>query len=99
MLLILPVLSLIGFENPFLACCGHGGKYNYNRFEKCGSKKVVNGTEIILAKSCKDPSVRISWDGVHFTEAANKWIFDKIVDGSFSDPPVSPKFACNRMII
>ncbi|KAL0408558.1 UNVERIFIED_CONTAM: GDSL esterase/lipase [Sesamum radiatum] len=86
-----------GFENPFLVCCGHGGKYNYNRFVKCGSKRVVNGTEIVLAKSCKDPSVRISWDGTHFTEAANRWIFDQIVDGSFSDPPVSLKFACNRM--
>ncbi|KAI3452663.1 hypothetical protein Pfo_009327 [Paulownia fortunei] len=83
--------------NPFLVCCGHGGKYNYNRFVKCGSKKVVNGKEIILAKSCRDPSVRISWDGTHFTEAANRWIFDQIVDGSFSDPPVSLKFACNRM--
>ncbi|XP_020547403.1 LOW QUALITY PROTEIN: GDSL esterase/lipase At3g26430 [Sesamum indicum] len=87
----------LGFENPFLVCCGHGGKYNYNRFVKCGSKRVVNGTEIVLAKSCKDPSVRISWDGTHFTEAANRWIFDQIVDGSFSDPPVSLKFACNRM--
>ncbi|KAK6116558.1 hypothetical protein DH2020_049664 [Rehmannia glutinosa] len=91
------LIDLIGFENPFLACCGHGGKYNYNRFNKCGSKKVVNGTEIVLAKSCKNPSVRISWDGTHFTEAANKWIFDRIVDGSFSDPPVSLNFACNRI--
>ncbi|KAL3644487.1 hypothetical protein CASFOL_009667 [Castilleja foliolosa] len=87
----------LGFESPFLACCGHGGKYNYNRFIKCGSKKVVNGTDIIVANSCKDPSVRISWDGTHFTEAANKWILDQIVDGSFSDPPVSLDFACNRI--
>lgn len=91
------ICSMAGFENPFLACCGHGGKYNYNRFEKCGSKKVVNGTEKVLAISCKNPSKRISWDGTHFTEAANRWIFDQIVDGSFSDPPVSLKFACNKM--
>ncbi|KAL2510296.1 GDSL esterase/lipase [Forsythia ovata] len=87
----------LGFEDPFLACCGHGGKYNYNRFNKCGSKKVVNGKEIILAKSCRNPSVRINWDGTHFTEAANKWIFDRIVDGSFSDPPFPLNFACHRM--
>ncbi|KAL2484497.1 GDSL esterase/lipase [Abeliophyllum distichum] len=86
----------LGFEDPFLACCGHGGKYNYNRFNKCGSKKVVNGKEIILAKSCRNPSVRINWDGTHFTEAANKWIFDRIVDGSFSDPPFPLNFACHR---
>ncbi|PIN04174.1 Alpha-L-fucosidase [Handroanthus impetiginosus] len=89
--------KITGFENLFLVCCGHGGKYNHNRFAKCGSKKVVNGTEIVVAKSCKDPSVRISWDGTHFTEAANKWIFDQIVDGSYSDPPLSLEFACNRM--
>ncbi|KAH6763265.1 GDSL-like Lipase/Acylhydrolase superfamily protein [Perilla frutescens var. hirtella] len=86
----------LGFENPFLACCGHGGKYNYNRFIKCGSRKVLNGTETVLADSCKDPSVRISWDGTHFTEAANRWIFDQIVDGSYSDPPLPLKFACNK---
>nr|XP_027095716.1 GDSL esterase/lipase At3g26430-like [Coffea arabica] len=87
----------LGFQNPFLACCGHGGKFNYNRFIKCGSKKIVNGTEIVIAKSCKDPSLRINWDGVHFTEAANKWIFDQIANGSFSDPTVSLSLACHRM--
>ncbi|XP_042024144.1 GDSL esterase/lipase At3g26430-like [Salvia splendens] len=87
----------LGFENPFVACCGHEGKYNYNRCIKCGSKTVVNGTETVLAVSCKDPSTRISWDGTHFTEAANRYIFDQVVGGAFSDPPVSLKFACNRM--
>ncbi|KAM7484176.1 hypothetical protein LguiA_000185 [Lonicera macranthoides] len=78
----------LGFENPLLACCGHGGKYNYNRFVKCGSKKIVKGKEIVIAKSCRDPTVRINWDGTHFTEAGNKWVFDQIVGGSFSDPPI-----------
>lgn len=90
-------MKMTGFENPFLACCGHGGKYNYNRFVKCGSTKMVNGTETVLADSCEDPSVRISWDGTHFTEAASRWIFDQIVDGSYSDPPLPLKFACNKM--
>lgn len=87
----------LGFENPFLVCCGHGGKFNYNRFIKCGSKKIVNGKEIVVAKSCKNPVSRINWDGVHFTEAANKWIFENIANGSFSDPPVPLHFACQRM--
>ncbi|KAM3706229.1 hypothetical protein ACJW31_03G137900 [Castanea mollissima] len=86
-----------GFENPFVACCGHGGKFNYNRFFKCGAKKTVDGKEILIANSCKDPSVRINWDGTHFTEAANKWIFNQIADGSFSDPPISLEMACHRM--
>lgn len=83
-----------GFEDPLVACCGHGGKYNYNRYIKCGSKKKVNGREIIIAKSCSNPTVKINWDGVHFTEAANKWIFDYIASGSFSDPPNPLKMSC-----
>ncbi|XP_048440760.1 GDSL esterase/lipase At3g26430 isoform X2 [Pyrus x bretschneideri] len=83
-----------GFENPLIACCGHGGKYNFDRYAKCGAKKIINGTETLIAKSCDDPTVRINWDGTHFTEAANKWIFQQIVNGSFSDPPNPLKTAC-----
>ncbi|KAL6571383.1 hypothetical protein OROHE_003026 [Orobanche hederae] len=42
-------------------------------------------------------SIRLDQLGrVHFTEAANKWIFDQIANGSFSDPPVSLESACNQ---
>ncbi|OAY32494.1 GDSL esterase/lipase At3g26430 [Manihot esculenta] len=86
-----------GFTEPFVACCGHGGKYNYNSFARCGAKKVVNGKEVIIASSCKDQSVKIIWDGIHYTEAANRWIFQQIVNGSFSDPPIPLKMACDIM--
>ncbi|XP_056165197.1 GDSL esterase/lipase At3g26430-like isoform X2 [Syzygium oleosum] len=86
-----------GFQQPFVACCGHGGKYNYNNSRRCGFKITVEGKEIVIAKSCEDPSVRVSWDGIHFTEAANRWIFEQIVDGSYSDPPVPLNMACHRM--
>ncbi|KAF5940055.1 hypothetical protein HYC85_021222 [Camellia sinensis] len=85
-----------GFVHLLQACCGHGGKYNYNKHIGCGGKKTVHGKEILVGKPCKDPSVMINWDGVHFTEAANKWIFDQIVDGSFSDPPIPLHMACHR---
>ncbi|KAK7318666.1 hypothetical protein RJT34_03371 [Clitoria ternatea] len=84
-----------GFEDGVIACCGHGGKYNFNNKARCGATKRVNGTEVVTAKSCKDPSVRIIWDGIHYTEAANKWIFQQIVNGSFSDPATSLKMACH----
>ncbi|KAF8040754.1 hypothetical protein BT93_B2857 [Corymbia citriodora subsp. variegata] len=86
-----------GFQQPFKACCGHGGKYNYNNSRRCGFKITVGGKEVIIAKSCEDPSVRVSWDGIHFTEAANRWIFEQIADGSYSDPPVRLNTASNRM--
>lgn len=86
----------LGFRYPLVACCGHGGKYNYNKLIKCGAKVMVEGKEIVLAKSCNDVSFRVSWDGIHFTETANSWIFQKINGGAFSDPPIPLKFACAR---
>ncbi|KAL0357857.1 UNVERIFIED_CONTAM: GDSL esterase/lipase [Sesamum calycinum] len=84
-----------GFVHPLQACCGHGGKYNYNKHVGCGSKIKVNGKEIMVGKSCKDPSVVINWDGVHYTQAANKWVFDQIVNGAYSDPPIPLHMACH----
>lgn len=85
-----------GFEQPLRACCGHGGKYNYNMHVGCGGKITVKGKEILVGRSCKDPAVAINWDGVHYTQAANKWVFDQIVSGSFSDPPIPLHMACHR---
>ncbi|XP_008804229.1 GDSL esterase/lipase ACHE-like isoform X1 [Phoenix dactylifera] len=85
-----------GFEHPLVTCCGHGGKYNYNAHLGCGGKITVNNTEILVGKSCEDPSKRTCWDGVHYTEAANKWVFDQIVEGAFSDPPIPLRMACKK---
>ncbi|PON64263.1 Lipase [Parasponia andersonii] len=85
-----------GFEEPVRACCGHGGKYNYNRNIGCGGKIKVHGKEILVAKACKDPSVWVNWDGVHYTQAGNKGVFDQIVGGAFSDPPIPLNMACYR---
>jgi hypothetical protein len=86
----------LGFRYPLVACCGHGGKYNFNKLIKCGAKVMIKGKEIVLAKSCNDVSFRVSWDGIHFTETTNSWIFQQINDGAFSDPPLPVKSACTR---
>lgn len=85
-----------GFKESLRACCGHGGKYNYNMHVGCGGKIKVHGKEVLVGKACEDPSAWINWDGVHYTQAANKWVFDQIVGGSFSDPPIPLKLACHR---
>ncbi|WCJ38865.1 GDSL-like Lipase/Acylhydrolase superfamily protein [Euphorbia peplus] len=36
----------------------------------------------------------IIWDGAHFTEKANKWVFLQFWNGSFSDPPTPFNLAC-----
>ncbi|ERN13847.1 GDSL esterase/lipase At3g26430 [Amborella trichopoda] len=84
-----------GFGNPLRACCGHGGKYNYNRYFGCGSAIYKDGQKVVIGKSCNNPSKAIIWDGVHYTQAANQWVFNKIVDGTFSDPPTPLSQACH----
>ncbi|XP_072950722.1 GDSL esterase/lipase ACHE [Typha angustifolia] len=81
-----------GFEHPLVACCGHGGEYNHD--VGCGGKMVVNNTEVLVGKSCEEPSKSICWDGVHYTEAGNKIVFDQIAAGALSDPPVPIRMAC-----
>ncbi|XP_010470714.1 PREDICTED: alpha-L-fucosidase 3-like [Camelina sativa] len=70
-----------GFKRSLMSCCGHGGKYNYNKGIGCGMKKTVKGKEIYIGKPCDEPGKAVVWDGVHFTQAANKFIFDKIAPG------------------
>ncbi|XP_074274396.1 GDSL esterase/lipase At3g26430-like [Silene latifolia] len=86
----------LGFEEPLVTCCGTGGKYNFDNSMRCGSTKIVDGKKIVVANSCKNPSIKVIWDGIHYTEAANKWIIDQILNNaSYLDPPVSLKRACH----
>ncbi|KAM7252875.1 hypothetical protein ACFE04_025493 [Oxalis oulophora] len=91
-----------GFELPLVACCGYGGKYNFNSAGTCGSTINVNGSEIFAA-ACEHPSARVNWDGYHYTDAANKFIFDQISTGAFSDPPITlnlkPKFLLRKNLV
>ncbi|KAK7847066.1 esterase [Quercus suber] len=84
-----------GFELPLVACCGYGGMYNYSSSVGCGGTITVNGSQIFVG-SCERPSVRVNWDGIHYTEAANKFVFDQISTGAFSDPPIPLKMACHN---
>ncbi|CAJ2674481.1 unnamed protein product [Trifolium pratense] len=84
-----------GFEHPLVACCGYGGQYNYSNNAGCGGTIEVNGTHIFVG-SCERASTRVNWDGVHYTEAANKFIFHQISNGAFSDPHIPLNMACHR---
>ncbi|CAJ1971882.1 unnamed protein product [Sphenostylis stenocarpa] len=84
-----------GFELPHVACCGYGGKYNFSNSVGCGGTIKVNGKDIFVG-SCERPSARVIWDGTHYTEAANKVVFDQISSGAFTDPPIPLNRACDR---
>ena len=93
--LLIVCLKISGFELPLVACCGYGGIYNYGS-GGCGKTITINGSQIFVG-SCERPSIRVNWDGVHYTEAANKFIFDQISTGLFSDPPTPLKMACHNI--
>lgn len=81
-----------GFVDPLGYCCKHSG--NNTRLH-CWNKDTVNGT-VAYATPCHNPSEYISWDSIHYTEAANRWVANRIFDGSFSNPPVSIPRLCKK---
>lgn len=79
--------SKYGFESPVMACCGYGGPpYNFDPSRRCGSA----GCQV-----CPVGSQYISWDGVHYTEAANAVVASKIISKEYSKPPVSLDYFCS----
>lgn len=81
-----------GFLDKASICCGY---HENNNHVWCGNDGVINGTKI-HAGSCRNPSSYVSWDGVHYTEAANRWIADQIINGFFSDTLLPLSQACHR---
>ncbi|XP_062205830.1 GDSL esterase/lipase At1g28590-like [Phragmites australis] len=66
-------------DRPLAACCGGIGAYNFDMAAFCGAAGTA---------ACADPSEYVSWDGVHFTEAANRRIACAVLEGSYvADAP------------
>ncbi len=84
--LILPQFA--GFIDPMNFCCGSF----YGVHIDCGKKAIVNGT--VYGNPCGHPSMHISWDGIHYSEAANLWVANRILNGSHSCPAFSVEEAC-----
>ncbi|XP_062209253.1 GDSL esterase/lipase At1g31550-like [Phragmites australis] len=73
-----------GFTN-LAACCGDGGPYNSGSLYPCNATSIV----------CPDPSKRISWDGIHYTEAVYRFVARGVLDGPYAAPsPILSKCRC-----
>ncbi|KAF4381553.1 hypothetical protein F8388_021181 [Cannabis sativa] len=79
----------LGFVGPMEFCCGSYYGYHID----CGKKAMVNGT--LYGNPCKNPLRHISWDGIHYSQAANIQIAKKILKGKLSDPLVPIGEACH----
>ncbi|XP_052149846.1 GDSL esterase/lipase At1g28610-like isoform X2 [Oryza glaberrima] len=70
-------------ETALVACCGDGGPYNSNSLFGCGGPST---------NLCTNPSTHISWDGLHLTEAAYKFVAHHMLHGPYAhQPSISPK--------
>jgi hypothetical protein len=61
------------------ACCGAGGAYNWDVSSVCGMPGVP---------VCPNPAASVSWDGVHFTEAVNRYVAKGWLYGPYAQPPI-----------
>ncbi|CAH8386151.1 unnamed protein product [Eruca vesicaria subsp. sativa] len=74
-----------GFDQSIMVCCGTGGPpLNYNDQINCGSTGTSSNGTKITATACNDSSKYVNWDGVHYTEAANRFVSQKILSGKYS---------------
>ncbi|RZC49346.1 hypothetical protein C5167_017774 [Papaver somniferum] len=80
-----------GFVDPLDFCCGS----YYGIHVGCGEMVTVNGT--VYGKPCANPEAHISWDGIHYSEAANHWIAKYIINGSMSDSSIPINQACHAL--
>ncbi|KAL6626964.1 hypothetical protein ACP70R_030690 [Stipagrostis hirtigluma subsp. patula] len=80
-LAILQDPTLFGFdgEAALVACCGAGGRYNYNATAACG---------LPGATACAEPDRAVSWDGIHLTESAYRYVAMGWLHGPFAEPPI-----------
>ncbi|XP_027161767.1 sinapine esterase-like [Coffea eugenioides] len=64
-----------------MACCGDGGPpYNYNFTAQCGEP---------ASTACARPSLYISWDGIHLTQAAYRFMAKGLLEGPFTTPTIN----------
>lgn len=77
----------VGFTSPLMACCGFGGPpYNYNIQMTCGQPG---------AQVCNEGTKFVSWDGIHYSEAANNIVASNIQSNVFSTPHIAFDFFCH----
>lgn len=76
----------LGITNPLSACCGYGGKYNFNKKVTCGHAGTVDGVSLNLTIPCAEPTTYASWDGIHTSERFNRAVATAFLTGNHITP-------------
>ncbi|KAF3562829.1 hypothetical protein DY000_02019835 [Brassica cretica] len=73
----------VGFDKSaaLKSCCGIGGAYSYDGMRQCGAVGVP---------VCQNPDKLISWDGVHLTQKAYRFM------SKFLNYKILPQIKCDR---
>lgn len=81
LLTVMRSASSFGFDQNTLlsACCGTGGRYNFNFRTVCGAAGI---------NVCSNPARYVHWDGIHLTDEAHRRMTDILVNDMLS------KFRC-----
>ncbi|CAM6095956.1 unnamed protein product [Calypogeia fissa] len=89
-----------GFTATNFACCGvDTSPYNVNRLVPCGPPGVditTNPPTPLASTTCSSPSTHLYWDGFYTTEAANRYITEKILTGDYFDVPFDYITSCSK---
>jgi phospholipase/lecithinase/hemolysin len=75
-----------GFKTVDKACCGIPNRWHYDLRVACGQSNVFDNVTL-TSEACTDPNEYVVWDGVHTTEAANRYQAKKIFEGTYFYPP------------
>lgn len=79
-------LTANGFKFNLKACCGVPSEFNYHLDVNCGKSRTIKGVTY-TAEKCDDPNAYTVWDGVHNTEAANRYVAKMLFSGKYFDEP------------
>ena len=84
----------VGFKQNTRACCRVGRKHNYDYAVQCGSLGTIAGN-LVKAVSCVKPKTYVNWDGVHWTDRANRLLTKQILGGKHFEPAFSIASQCD----
>ncbi|KAL8043783.1 hypothetical protein ABFX02_08G007400 [Erythranthe guttata] len=79
-----------GFGDSMRICCGY---HKRNVHVWCGQRQMINGS-MVFGGARGSHARCVSWDGVHYSQAANNWVANHVLYGSYSDPPMPLSRAC-----